>query len=39
MNIERCEHPLKRAVRLAAPEKARAPAGGWATYSSHWGHQ
>ena len=38
MSIERSEHHLQRAVRRAAPEKARAPVGGWAMYPSHWGH-
>jgi len=37
MKTERSEHHSERAVRRAAPEKARAPLGGWAMYSSTWG--
>ena len=39
MSIERSDHHFERAVRRAAPEEARVPAGGWATYSSNRGLQ
>jgi hypothetical protein len=37
MRSSRSEQFIERAVRRAAPEKARAPLGGWAMYSSAWG--
>jgi hypothetical protein len=39
MNTEQSEQLPERAVRRAAPEKARAPLGGWAMYPSTWGQR